>query len=89
MDEQQQHTPTKTFIWDVTNLDAPFLRNVFQNQTTSIDHNLYVRGRYAFESNYRSGLRILDASAAPAGVLTEAAFFDIYPIDDQALFNGT
>ena len=92
--EQQQQPPlpgkTKTFVWDVTNLDAPFVRNVFQNQTTSIDHNLYVRGRYVYESNYRSGLRILDAAAAaPAGTLTESAFFDVYPIDDQALFNGT
>jgi choice-of-anchor B domain-containing protein len=89
--EQQQQLPgrTKTFVWDVTNLDAPFLRSVFQNQTTSIDHNLYVRGRYAVQSNYRSGVRVIDAKDAPAGTLTEAAFFDVYPIDDQALFNGT
>ena len=79
LDEQRKSLNTRTFIWDVTNLDAPFLRSVFQNQTTSIDHNLYIRGRYAYESNYRSGLRILDASAAPAGLLTESASY-IYPI---------
>jgi choice-of-anchor B domain-containing protein len=88
--QQQQPGNTKTFIWDVSNLDAPFVRGVFQNQTTSIDHNLYVRGRHAFESNYRSGVRIVDLQnvAAPSS-MTEAAFFDVYPVDDQALFNGT
>ncbi len=90
LDEHGQQNPrTKTFVWDVTDLDAPFVRNIHQHDTTAIDHNLYVRGRYVFESNYRSGLRILDAANAGAGALSEVAFFDIYPSDDQPLFNGT
>ena len=37
----------------------------------------------------RSGLRVLDVRNASAANLSEVAFFDVYPVDDQALFNGT
>jgi choice-of-anchor B domain-containing protein len=90
LDEQQQRLPrNRTFVWDVSDLDGPSVQAVFQGSTPSIDHNLYVRGLYAFESNYRSGVRVLDASGVGAGSLSEVAFFDVYPLDDQALFNGT
>jgi choice-of-anchor B domain-containing protein len=90
LDEQQQHlAKNRTIVMDVSDLDAPFMRGVFQGSTPSIDHNLYVRGLYAFESNYRSGVRIIDVRDAANANLTETAFFDVYPIDDQALFNGT
>jgi choice-of-anchor B domain-containing protein len=90
LDEQQQHLArNKTIVWDVSDLDSPFVRGVFQGATPSIDHNLYVRGNYAFESNYRSGVRVIDVRDAANANLSEVAFFDVYPIDDQALFNGT
>src|SRR5215213_329986 len=90
LDEQQQQlSKTRTFVWDVSDLDAPFVRSTYQGVTSSIDHNLYVRGLHAFESNYRSGVRILDVRGAASTGLSEIAFFDVYPIDDQALFNGT
>ena len=90
LDEQQQHLArNRTIVWDVSDLDAPFVRGVFQGATPSIDHNLYVRGIYAFESNYRSGVRVIDVRDAANANLNESAFFDVYPVDDQALFNGT
>ena len=90
LDEQQQHlAKNRTFVWDVSDLDAPFVRVVFEGSTGSIDHNLYVRGLYAFESNYRSGVRVIDVRNAASASLSEVAFFDVYPVDDQALFNGT
>jgi choice-of-anchor B domain-containing protein len=89
LDEQQQHVNTRTFVWDVSNLDAPVVRGIYEGPTTSIDHNLYVRGQFAVESNYRSGVRILDVTGAATATLREVGFFDVYPIDDQALFNGT
>jgi choice-of-anchor B domain-containing protein len=90
LDEQQQHLArNRTIVWDVSDLDAPFVRGTFQGATPSIDHNLYVRGQYAFESNYRSGVRIIDVRDAANANLNEVAFFDVYPVDDQALFNGT
>ena len=89
LDEQNNHTNTRTFVWNISNLDAPSVQNIYQGPSGSIDHNLYVRGLYAFESNYRSGVRVVDLHNVATGNLTEAAFFDVYPIDDQALFNGT
>ena len=61
-DEQAFRHPTRTWIWDVSDLDAPVLLTYYDGPTPSIDHNLYVRGNLVYESNYRSGLRVLDAS---------------------------
>jgi len=80
---------TRTFVWNVADLDAPSVQKIYEGVASSIDHNLYVRSLHVFESNYRSGVRVLDASQTAAGNLSEVAFFDVYPVDDAALFNGT
>ena len=41
-------------------LDAPVLVDDVEHETTSIGHNTYVEGRYAFASNYTAGLRVFD-----------------------------
>jgi choice-of-anchor B domain-containing protein len=87
-DEQAFRHRTRTWIWDVSDLDAPALVTYYDGPTPSIDHNLYVRGNLVYETNYRSGLRVLDASAIAQGALHEVGFFDIYPADDNASFNG-
>ena len=87
-DEQAFRHRTRTWIWDVSDLDAPVLVTYYDGPTPSIDHNLYVRGNLVYESNYRSGLRVLDASEIAQGVLREIGFFDIYPADDAPSFNG-
>ena len=79
---------TRTWIWDVSDLDAPVLATYYDGTTPSIDHNLYVRGNLVYESNYRSGLRVLDATDVALGQLREVGFFDIYPPDDAPNFNG-
>ena len=78
-DELAFRHPTRTWIWDVSDLDAPVLASLYDGPTPSIDHNLYIRGNLVYESNYRSGLRVLDASDVAGGVLREVGFFDIYP----------
>ena len=87
-DEQAFKHPTRTWIWDVSDLDAPVLLTYYDGPTASIDHNLYVRGNLVYESNYRSGLRVLDAGQIARGELRELGFFDIYPSDDNPNFNG-
>jgi choice-of-anchor B domain-containing protein len=87
-DEQAFRHRTRTWIWDVSDLDAPALVTYYDGPTSSIDHNLYVRGNLVYESNYRSGLRVLDASDVALGTLREVGFFDIYPADDNPSFNG-
>jgi choice-of-anchor B domain-containing protein len=87
-DEQAFKHATRTWIWDVSDLDAPVLQTYYDGPTPSIDHNLYVRGNLVYESNYRSGLRVLDASQIAQGALRELGFFDIFPSDDNPNFNG-
>ncbi|HEY0385357.1 MAG TPA: choice-of-anchor B family protein, partial [Pyrinomonadaceae bacterium] len=88
LDERNFGGNSRTYIWDLSDLDAPVMSGVYNGPNTAIDHNLYVRGRYAYEGNYRSGLRILDVANAALFSLNEVAFFDIYPIGDEPLFNG-
>ncbi len=87
-DELAFRHPTRTWIWDVSDIDAPVLASRYDGPTSSIDHNLYIRGHLVYESNYRSGLRVLDASEVARGVLSEVGFFDIYPPDDTPAYNG-
>jgi choice-of-anchor B domain-containing protein len=88
-DEVAFRHPTRTWIWDVSGLDAPVLASRYDGPSTAIDHNLYIRGHLVYEANYRSGLRVLDSSDVASGVLREVGFFDVYPADDQPAYNGS
>ena len=88
LDEVSHGIGTTTRVWDVRDLDDPALIGVFENDTTSIDHNLYTEGRVAFASNYTSGLRIYDLRRVAEGTLSEVAYFDVYPENDNATFEG-
>ena len=89
LDESRLGNNTRTYIWNVSDLKAPSVMGTYEGATKSIDHNLYIRGGYAYESNYRSGLRILNMNDVASANLSEAAFFDVYPVDDNTGFNGT
>lgn len=88
LDEANRGINTTTRIWDVRDLDNPKMIGVHDNGTTSIDHNIYIEGDRAYESNYTSGLRILDTSNVASGELTEVGFFDVYPENNNATFEG-
>ncbi len=89
LDEQNDGHNTRTYIWDVQDLDAPHVDFTYDGPTKAIDHNLYIHEGYAYESNYQAGLRILDLSKIDSNLLTEAAFFDTHPESDSADFEGT
>jgi hypothetical protein len=89
LDEQKLGAKTRTHIFNVSDLDAPSRTGFHEGTSTAIDHNLFILGRYAYQSNYRSGLRVLDISRASTANLQEVGYFDIYPIDDNPAFNGT
>lgn len=89
LDEQNNLHNTHSYIWDMNDLDAPVLINTYVGPTTAIDHNLYIRDGYVFETNYAAGLRILDASDIANGNLTEVAYFDTHPSDDAPAYSGT
>jgi choice-of-anchor B domain-containing protein len=87
-DERAFKHATRTWIWDVSDLDAPVLASYFDHSTPATDHNLYIRGNLVYESNYRSGLRVLEMGNLLDGALREVGFFDVYPSDDEPAYNG-
>jgi choice-of-anchor B domain-containing protein len=79
---------TRTMIWDVSDLDDPQLIAEHLGEEESSDHNLYIVGNLMYQSNYQSGLRILDIQD-PANP-TEVAYFDTVPYGDNgAGFGGS
>ncbi|KAI1878150.1 uncharacterized protein JN550_000332 [Neoarthrinium moseri] len=81
-----------SYFWDIKSLEAPKLTGLYRSSTKGIDHNQFVIDGFAYQSNYGTGLRILDVSSIPqdptgAGV-KEVGFFDIYPEDDDAEDGG-
>ena len=88
LDEQRYNLETRTLIFDVSDLDEPEFVGTYLSGLPAVDHNLYIRGDAVYEANYRSGLRVLDASNVAEGELREVAFFDSFPNDNAAQFGG-
>ena len=86
LDEQNYGGTTTTRIINVEDIENPSFVGTFTSGSTSIDHNLYTHNGYIFEANYRSGLRVFDATN-PTNP-TQYGFFDTYPDNDGASFNG-
>ncbi len=79
---------TRTLVWDVTDLDDPVLLREFLGETAASDHNLYVKGRYMYQSNYAAGLRIIDVGDPTAP--REVGHFDTVPLgNNSAGFTGS
>jgi choice-of-anchor B domain-containing protein len=78
---------TRTLIFDVVDLDDPQLVKEHFSDNTSSDHNLYIVGDLMYQSNYNSGLRVLDISDPENP--TEVAFFDTVPGEDSPSMDGS
>ncbi len=89
LDEQNSGNNTRTYIFDVQDLDNISLIGTHSGPTSAIDHNLYNHQGLSYQSNYRAGLRILDLDNVAQGTLEEVAYFDVYPSSNSANFNGT
>ncbi len=86
LDELSGQPKTRTLIWDVSDLDDPQLvKEHFGTQEAS-DHNLYIRGQTMYQSNYQSGLRVLDISDPENPI--ETGFFDTVPFGDNSAGMG-
>lgn len=91
LDEGNFGINTRTVVIDTRFLKdaaftAPVVSSYFFGSTPAIGHNLYTKSDLIFEANYRSGLQIY-CTANPTAP-TEIAFFDTYPDDNAASFNG-
>ena len=89
LDEQFFGHNTKTYVWDLSDLENPVLVGSHLSTLPSIDHNQYIRDAFSYQSNYRAGLRILQIEDAASAALSEVGFFDTYPGSDSASFSGT
>ncbi|PKA83383.1 choice-of-anchor B domain-containing protein [Ulvibacter sp. MAR_2010_11] len=97
VDEENIGGPTRTFVFDLQDLDNPVLFYTYQGQTNAIDHNGYVRGNRFYQANYAAGMRILkvdglydlDSFGNPNPSMTEVNYFDTFVPHNLASFNGT
>ena len=62
MDEAAGERNARTLVWDLRDLADPVLAGSIGGETRTTDHNLYIRGDLIYQSNYQSGLRIVDIS---------------------------
>jgi choice-of-anchor B domain-containing protein len=89
LDEDQFGHNAWTYVFDLSDLDAPTLVGHYEHSLPVIDHNLYVHGQYVYQSNYEAGVRILRLDNLSQSQMTEVAYFDTYPASNNAQFNGT
>jgi choice-of-anchor B domain-containing protein len=89
LDEETFGGNTRTYVWNITDLDAPQLIGIHVGPTTAIDHQQFISGNFDYQSDYRAGLRILETKDVAQGVLTEVGFFDVYPPDNITDYGGT
>ena len=57
--------PTRTYIWDVTDLDAPVIASRLQRPDRGHRPQPVHPRPLVYQANYRGGLRILDAAGSP------------------------
>ncbi|MBS1724562.1 MAG: choice-of-anchor B family protein [Armatimonadetes bacterium] len=87
LDEANFGLTTRTLVFDVSVLETADLVSTYTSGSTAINHNLYNRNNYIFESNYSSGLRIFDANSDPVNP-TQVGWYDTFPSDDRTDFVG-
>jgi choice-of-anchor B domain-containing protein len=79
---------TRTIVWDLAELDDPVVAYEYIGPVRASDHNLFVVGDRVYESNYGSGLRVLDISDRTRP--REIGFFDSAPYnEDEPGFSAT
>jgi choice-of-anchor B domain-containing protein len=82
-DEANVGVNTRTLVLDVNDLRQPVYVGAYLADTLAIDHNLYIKGNYTYQANYSVGMRILRIDNLAEAELTEVAWFDTFPINDD------
>jgi len=77
---------TRTLIWELDDLEDPILVKEFFGSLPASAHNLYVKGDFTYQANYRYGLHILDISDPLNPV--EVGMFDTSPFETGPGFGG-
>ena len=81
----------RTHLFNIQDLNNPVYKGFVESGVT-IDHNLYEKDGYLYQSDYTDGLQVYKignlASNDPKDWLRKAAYFDTYAADDSESFNG-
>ena len=88
LDERNIGTNTRTLIFDLSDLDSPSLSFEYIGTNTSIDHNGYIVGDSYYLASYRAGIREINISNIENQTIAEIGYFDTYPENDNAAFDG-
>jgi len=81
---------TRTLIFDFSDLDNPVQSSTYFGTSAAIDHNGYVLGNEFYLASYKAGIHVLDITniGASTNAMTEVAYFDTYPADNNTSFGG-
>lgn len=79
---------TRNIVFDFTDLDTPELSFEYNGPTSATDHNGYVNGNKFYLANYKAGIRVIDISDISNENMTEIGFFDVFPSNDSAGYDG-
>ena len=88
LDETSFGFNSRTLVFDMQDLDNPRLHTTYLGPTGAIDHNGYVLGSEFYLANYTAGVRVLDISNIEDRSISEIGFFDTFPANNTASFNG-
>jgi choice-of-anchor B domain-containing protein len=87
-DEREFGQNTRTYTWNVEDLENPEMIGFYEHNTLAIDHNLYIKNNFMYQANYTAGLRILDVSNPLPEHIRTTGFFDTTPDDENPGFRG-
>ena len=79
MDEHHFGVNTRTYAFDVSDLDQPLVLGHYSHATTAIDHDLQIVGRRVYQANWRAGFRVLNIGSLPELDWRELGYFDTVP----------
>ena len=88
LDEQRFGNKTRNIIFAFTDLENPKEHFTYLGPTAAIDHNGYINGNTFYLANYTAGVRFIDISNIESKSITETGYFDTYPSNNGANFNG-
>ena len=88
LDELNTGNNTRTYVWDVRNLESAEMIGFYEHPTQAVDHNLYINNNVMYQANYTAGLRVMDISNPLPGALQEIGFFNTTPNNNRAEFEG-
>lgn len=88
LDESNFGFNTRSVVVDFTDIDNPVLKFNYNGTSSAIDHNGYTKENKFHLASYRAGYRIMDMSNIDNSVMTEVGYFDTYPNNNNAQFNG-